>query len=156
MREVAPDAPVYELRTMDEVIGATLGLRRFNMSLMSMFAGLAVVLAAIGLFGVITYLVGQRRREIGLRQALGANAADIHRLVLGSGLRMIVPGILVGMAGALGLGRLIASQLYGVDAADPRVLFDVAAVLSLVTLVACALPTLRATRVPPMEALRNE
>jgi putative ABC transport system permease protein len=156
MREVVPDAPVYELRTMDEVIGATLGLRRFNMTLMSVFAGLAVVLAAIGLFGVITYLVGQRRREIGLRQALGASTTDIHRLMLGSGLRMIIPGVLVGIAGALGLGQLIASQLYGVGAADPRVLLEVAAVLSLVTLLACALPTLRASRVAPMEALRNE
>ena len=156
MRDVAPDAPVYEVRTMDDVIGATLGLRRFNMILMSAFAGLALSLAAIGLFGVITYLVGQRRREIGLRQALGAKTTDIYRLILGSGLRMIVPGILIGTAGALGLGRLIASQLYGVGAADPLVLIEVAAVLSLVALVACALPTLRATRVPPMEALRNE
>jgi predicted permease len=156
MHEVAPDAPVYELRTMDDVIGDTQRLRRFNMTLMSAFAGLAVALAAIGLFGVIAYSVGQRRREIGLRQALGAKGGDIHRLMLGSGLRMIVPGIALGTAGAIALGRLIETQLYGVGAADPLVLAGVVALLSIVALAACAIPTLRAARVPPMEALRDE
>jgi predicted permease len=156
MHEVAPDAPVYEVRTMDEIIGAPLALRRFNMTLMSVFAGIAVALAAIGLYGVITYSVAQRRREIGLRRALGARSSAIHRLILGAGLRMIVPGIGVGLLGALALGRLISAQLYGVGASDPFVLAGVTALLMLVALAACAVPTLRAARESPMEALRSE
>jgi putative ABC transport system permease protein len=156
MREIAPDVPVYSLRTMDEVTGATLRLRRFNMTLMSVFAGVALLLAAIGLYGVIAYSVGQRRREIGLRQAIGASTHDIHRLMLGAGLRMIVPGIVIGGLGALALGRVIAAQLYGVGAADPFVLASVAALLVVVALAACAIPTLRAARISPMEALRDE
>ncbi len=156
MREVAPDVPLYSIRTMDEVTGATKRLREFNMILMSTFALVALVLAAIGLYGVIAFAVGQRRREIGLRQAIGASSGDIHRLMLGAGLRMIVPGIVVGILGALALGRVIAAQLFGVGAADPRVLGGVAIVLALVALAACALPTLQAARVPPMEALRND
>ena len=156
MREAAPNAPVFSIRTMDEVMRATTQMRRFNMTLMSVFAGVAVLLAAIGLYGVIAYSVGQRRREIGLRQAIGADSGDIHRLMLRSGLGMIVPGVLAGVAGALVLGRLIATQLYGVGAADPLVLGTVACLLTGVALVACAIPTLRAARVPPMEALRSD
>ncbi len=156
MREVAPDAPVNEVRTMDQVIGAPLAMRRFNMTLMGVFAGVAMLLAAIGLYGVIAYSVGQRRREIGLRQALGADGAAIHRLMLGSGLRMIVPGLAAGLLGALALGRIISAQLYGVGAADPLVLAGVVVALSLVALAACAIPTLRAARIAPMEALRDE
>jgi predicted permease len=156
MQEIAPDVPVYSIRTMDEVTGATTRLRAFNMILMSTFAVVAMLLAAIGLYGVIAYSVGQRRREIGLRQAIGASTGDIHRLMLGAGLRMIVPGIVLGIVGALALGRVIAAQLYGVGAADPVVLVSVTALLALVALAACAIPTLNASRVPPMEALRNE
>lgn len=156
MREVAPDVPVYAIRSMDEVTGATLRLRQFNMTLMVAFAGVALLLAAIGLYGVIACSLGERRREIGLRQAIGANRSDIHRWVLRGGLRMVVPGIAAGVVGALVLGRLIAAQLYGVAATDLRVLGAVILVLALVACAACALPTLRAARVPPMEALRNE
>jgi len=126
------------------------------MTLMVAFAGVALLLAAIGLYGVIACSVGERRREIGLRQAIGANRSDIHRWVLRGGLRMVVPGIAAGVVGALVLGRLIAAQLYGVAATDLRVLGAVILVLALVACAACALPTLRAARVPPMEALRNE
>lgn len=156
MREIAPDVPVYSIRTMDDVTGARLRLRRFNMTLMSVFAGVALLLAAIGLYGVIAYSVGERRREIGLRQAIGASTGNIHRLMLGAGLRMIVPGIVIGVLGALALGRVIAAQLYGVGAADPFVLASVAALLVMVALAACAIPTLRAARIAPMEALRDE
>ncbi|WP_300621063.1 ADOP family duplicated permease [Dokdonella sp.] len=156
MREVAPDVPLYSIRTMDEVTGSTMRLRQFNMFLMSTFALVALVLAAIGLYGVIAFAVGQRRREIGLRQAIGASGGDIHRLMLGAGLRMIVPGLVAGLLGALVLGRAIASQLYGVGAADPLVLAGVTTLLALAAVAACAIPTLRAARVAPMEALRNE
>ena len=156
MREVAPDVPLYSIRTMDDVTGATLRLRRFNMILMSVFAGLAVALAAIGVYGVIAYQVGQRRRELGVRRALGANPSDIHHLMLASGMSMIAPGLVLGVLGALALGQLIAAQLYGVGATDPIVLVGVASVLVVVALAACAIPTLRATRVSPVEALRDE
>jgi predicted permease len=156
MREIAPDVPLYSIRTMDEVTGATTRMREFNMILMSAFALVATLLAAIGLYGVIAFAVGQRRREIGVRQALGADAAAVHRLMLGASLRMILPGLAAGLLGAFALGRLIASQLYGVGAADPLVLGGVAALLALVALAACAIPTLRAARIAPMEALRDE
>jgi putative ABC transport system permease protein len=156
MREVAADAPVYEVRTLDSVIGSTLGLRRFNMSLMSVFAAVAMLLAAIGLYGVIAFSVAQRRREIGLRQALGASRLAIHRLMFGLGLRMLVPGIAVGTLGALALGRLISTQLYGIGATNPLLLLGVVLVLASVAIVACAIPSLRASGIAPMEALRDE
>jgi len=156
MKELAPDVPLFGVRTMDEATRETTSLRRFNLSLMSVFAAVAVTLAVIGLYGVIAYSVGQRRREIGVRQALGANRLQIHRLVLGSGVRMIVPGLLGGIIGALALAHAIASQLYAVGSAEPLLLVGVAALLALVAFAACALPALRATRVSPMEALRNE
>jgi putative ABC transport system permease protein len=131
-------------------------MRAFNMLLMSAFAVVALVLASIGLYGVITFAVGQRRREIGLRQAIGANRTDINRLMMGIGLRMILPGIVVGLLGALILGRVIASQLYGVGVADPLVLASVVIVLVVAALIACTLPTLQAARLTPMEALRDD
>ena len=156
LHELAPDVPVFSVRTMDEATRQTMLMRRFNLTLMSIFAGVALLLASIGLYGVIAYAVGQRRREIGLRQAIGADAGDIHRLMFGAGLRMIVPGIVIGVAGSLALGRVIAAQLYGVSANNPFLLATVAAILVAVALAACAIPTLRAARIPPMEALRNE
>lgn len=156
MREVAPDAPVYAVQSMDSVIGSTLGLRRFNMTLMSVFAAVAMLLAAIGLYGVIAFSVGQRRREIGLRQALGASRMQIHRLMFGLGLRMIVPGIAIGLLGALALGQLISTQLYGIGAANPLMLLMVILVLASVALIACLVPSLRATGIAPMEVLRDE
>jgi predicted permease len=155
INEVAADVPVFAVRTMDAVTAETASLRRFNMSLMTVFAAVAVLLAAIGLYGVIAWSVGQRRSEIGVRQSLGATALDVHRLVLGNGLRMIVPGLVAGALGALALGRLVAAQLYGVGAADPVVLAGAAIVLLAVALAACVVPTLRAARVPPMDALRS-
>jgi putative ABC transport system permease protein len=131
-------------------------LRRFNMTLMSVFAGVAVLLAAIGLYGVIAFSVAQRRREIGLRQALGASRLAIHRLMFGLGLRMVLPGIVVGTLGALALGRLISSQLYGMGATNPLLLLGVVLVLASVAVVACAIPSLRASGIAPMEALRDD
>ena len=156
LAQLAPDVPVYSVRTMDEATRTTTLMRRFNLTLMSIFATVALLLAAIGLYGVVAYTVAQRRREIGLRQALGASTGAVHRLMLRAGLAMIVPGILVGLLGALALGRVIAAQLYGVQAADPVLLGAVVVLLSLVALAACAIPTLRAARIAPMEALRDE
>ena len=156
MHEVAPDAPLYEVRPMTSVIGSTLGLRRFNMTLMSVFAAVAVALAAIGLYGVIAYSVAQRRREIGLRQALGASRGAIHGLIVKLGLRMVLPGVVVGLLGAVAIGRLISSQLFGVRAADPFVLGGVVLVLAMSAALACLVPSLQAARVSPLEALRDE
>jgi len=156
MREIAPEAPLFAVRPLDEVIGATVALRRFNMRLTTAFAGIALLLAAVGLYGVIAYAARQRRREIGLRQAIGADAPAILRLMLGDGLRLIVPGLVLGLVAALVLGRFVASQLYGVGAADPGVLAIVIGVLAAVSLLACMLPARRASRISPMEALRDE
>lgn len=156
MQESFPDVPLYALRTMDEVIGETTRLRRFNMTLMSAFAATALALAGIGLYGVIAWIAAQRRREIGVRQSFGATRTHIHALMLRSGLRMIVPGVIAGLVGAVAIGRLISSQLYGVGSADPRILAGVVLVLTLVAIAACLIPSWRALRVPPMEALRND
>lgn len=156
MTEIAADTPVLSLRTMDAVVADTLSLRRFSMSLSSVFAAVAVVLAVIGLYGVIAWSVGQRRREIGVRQSLGATRAAIHRMVIGDGLRIVVPGLIAGALGALLLGRLVASQLYGVGTSDPVVLAGAALLLAAVAVIACLIPTRRAAKVSPMTALRDD
>lgn len=156
LRETFPDVPLYAVRTMDEVTGETTRLRRFNMTLMSAFAAIAIALAGIGLYGVIAWIATQRRREIGVRQSFGATRAHIHAMMLKSGLRMVVPGLVAGLAGAIAIGRLIRSQLHGVAGVEPGVLAGVVLVLAGVALAACLIPSWRALRVAPMDALRNE
>ncbi len=156
MSEVAADTPVFAVRSMDAVTAETTALRRFNMSLMSVFAAVAVILAAVGLYGVIAWSVGQRRREFGVRQSLGATGREIRALMLGSGLRLVLPGLAIGLVAALVLGRFMASQLFGVGAADTAVLAGASATLLAVAMAACLIPTWHATRVPPMAALRDD
>jgi len=155
IREVDADIPVFELRSMDQLVAGTTSLRRFNMILMSVFSAVALLLAAIGLYGVIAYSVAERRQEIGVRLSLGARGTDVLRMVLGQGLRTVGLGLLLGLAGAHALGRLLASQLYGVDPSDPWVLLAVLLTLGAVALIACVLPARRAARLDPMLALRQ-
>jgi predicted permease len=147
---------VYGTETMGEVISNSLAAKRFAMVLLSVFAGLALVLSSIGIYGVISYVVGQRTREIGIRMALGAERGTVLRMVLGQAGKMVVLGVAIGMAAAIGLTRLIASMLYGVSPWDPLTLVGVAMLLAAVSLFASYIPARHATRVDPMIALRYE
>jgi len=126
------------------------------MILLGIFAGLAVVLSSIGVYGVISYLAGQRTHEIGIRMALGARRADVLRLMLGESLRMAGVGVVIGLAAAFGLTRLMSKMLYGVKATDPLTFAGVAVILAAVALTASLIPALRAMRVNPTVALRHE
>jgi putative ABC transport system permease protein len=141
---------------MNEVISSTLAPRRFSMILLGVFAGLALVLSSVGIYGVISYLVGQRTREIGIRVALGARRTDVLRLVLGHGVKMVLIGVAIGLLASLGLTRLMADMLYGVSPVDPLTFLGVALILTFVALAACYIPARRAMRVDPMVALRYE
>jgi predicted permease len=147
---------LYEFQPMAKVVSDSIAAQRFTMILLGVFAALALVLSAVGIFGVISYVTGQRTQEIGIRVALGAQRSDVLRLVLGHGMRIVLLGVAIGLAAALGLTRLIASQLYGVSANDPLTFAGVAALLTLVALAACYIPARRAMRVDPMVALRYE
>ena len=147
---------IYGIRTMDDVIAGSLAPRRLSMILLAIFAGLAVMLSCVGIYGVISYVVGQRTNEIGVRVALGARPGDVFRLVLVDGARMALIGVVCGLAGALGLTRLIASELFGVTAHDTLTYMGVTILLTAVALAACYVPARRAARVDPVVALRCE
>ena len=153
---VDPEQPVARIRTLDEIAGTLGAERRFNTLLLALFSGVALVLAAIGTYGVMAYSVTRRTREIGVRIALGARPADVLRMVLGQGGRLVAVAIVIGLAGAIAGGRLLASQLFEVSATDPRTLAAGAATLSAFALLACYLPARRAMRVEPLVALREE
>lgn len=156
MHEVEPTLPIFTVRTMEEVFERTVTNQRIMMTLLGVFAGLAVLLAAVGLYGVLSYVVGQRTREIGIRIALGAPLESIRRMLLGQGLRLAALGFAVGAAAAYALARLIASMLYGVAPHDPLNLGLVAVLLTAVGLAASWLPARRAMRVNPVETLRTD
>ena len=134
----------------------SLASRRFTLLLVGSFAGLALILAVIGIYGMIAYSVSQRTREMGLRMALGANPGDVLRLVLCQGLRLVSFGLLFGVSMALAMTRFISSLLFGVTATDPVTFVSVVIVLTLVALTACYIPARRAMSVDPMVALRHE
>ena len=156
VEEIDPREVIYAVQTMDQVIAGSFAARRLSMILLAIFAGLALLLACVGIYGVISYVVGQRTREIGVRVALGAQRADVMRLVLGEGAKMALSGVAVGIAGAFGLTRLMANQLFGITSHDPLTFLAVAVLLMLVALGACYLPARRALRVDPAIALRSE
>ncbi len=151
-----PGAVVYAVETMHDVISDSFAARRLSMILLAAFAALALALSCVGIYGVISYLVSERTREIGVRMALGAQRSDVLRLILGQGAAMALLGVALGVVLAFGLTRLMSSQLFGVTAHDPLTFAGVAAVLILVALAACYVPARRATRVDPMIALRYE
>jgi putative ABC transport system permease protein len=156
VEEVDRDVAVSEVRPMDELLDRSVGQQRFAVFLMQLFAGLALVLAAVGLYGVISYAVTQRTREIGIRVALGAQPRDVLRMIVGQGMLLTLAGVALGLAGAFALTRLMSSMLYGVSTTDPAIYAGVAALLALVALIACYVPARRATKVDPLAALRYE
>lgn len=153
---IDPDQPVSDVRTMNQVMAETVGRARFSTLLFGLFAGLATLLAAVGIFGVMNYSVTLRTREIGLRMALGAQPARVLMLVLKQGLLLTLVGIGIGLAVALALTRVMSSLLFGVDATDPATFAAIVPLLTAVSLLACYIPARRATRIDPLVALRYE
>ncbi|HEV7904427.1 MAG TPA: ABC transporter permease, partial [Pyrinomonadaceae bacterium] len=156
IREVDPNQPVANVRTLDEVLGRVTAQRSLGMQLLTAFAALGLLLAALGIYGVLSYFVVQHTPEIGVRMALGAQTADVLKLVIGKGMRLALAGVVAGLFGALLLTRLMRSLLFGVSAIDPLTFAGVAALLVLVAFLACYIPARRATKVDPMVALRYE
>jgi putative ABC transport system permease protein len=156
VRALDADQPIGQITTMDEAIAASLATRRLTMVLLAAFAFLALVLASVGLYGVMALTVAQRTRELGIRMALGAERTNIFRLVLGHGMSLMAIGIVVGLVGAIGVGRILVSLLYNVGALDPGAVIAAVCSLLAVAVVACCVPARRATRVDPIIALRTE
>jgi putative ABC transport system permease protein len=153
---VNKNLPFYSTATMEGLVSATLKERRFSLLLLGAFAVVALVLAGVGIYGLISYSTAQRTHEIGLRVALGARGGDIMRMVVGEGLLLSGAGVAVGLAGALLLTRFLGRLLYGVAPTDPLTFAAISALLVCVALAACYLPARRAARIDPMEALRYE
>jgi predicted permease len=156
IHQVGPDIPVTDVLSMDDVIAQSMSPQRFNMLLLAAFAGLALLLAAVGIYGVLSYSVRRRVREIGIRMALGASQSNILRLVVGDGMKPILIGVAIGLTAAVALSRFMASLVFGVPPTDPLPFTVVALLLVVVGIVANTLPAYRATRVEPVRTLREE
>jgi putative ABC transport system permease protein len=153
---VDPEQPVSDVQTMDQIIDQNVADRRQQMTLLGAFAGLALLLASIGLYGVLAYAVTQRSREIGLRMALGASAAKVTRMVVGHGVALTGTGLAIGLLGSWAATRALKNLLYGISATDPLTFAAVAGLLTLISLAACWIPARRASRVDPITVLREE
>ncbi len=156
LRAVDPGLPLYSVKTMDQVISESVAQERFNMLLLTLFAGLALVLAAIGIYGVVAFSVSRRTQEIGIRLALGAEREAVVRAVVKEGMVLVLTGLVVGLIAAIGLGQLLSGLLYSVSGTDPLTFAGVAVLLTLTALVSCTVPAWRAARVDPLTALRYE
>jgi len=156
IREVDPDQPISNVATMEELLGTEAAQRRMGMIMLVGFALLALLLASLGIYGVLAYFVTQHTNEIGVRQALGATPRDILFLVLKKGMGLTLLGVVIGLASAFALTRLMSSLLFGVKASDPLTFVAVPLLLAFVALLACYIPARRATKVDPLVALRYE
>ncbi len=156
VKAIDPDQPIFNPRTMDEIRDESVASERLNLTLLSLFAGLALVLAIVGIYGVMSYSVTQRTQEIGIRMAIGARPRDVFTMILGQGMKLALLGIAIGLVGAYLLTRLMASMLFGVAPTDLPTFAAISAVLVAVTLLACYLPGRRATKVEPTVSLRYE
>jgi putative ABC transport system permease protein len=154
VRRIAPDVPLFDVRTMDERLGASLSTARFNMLLLTLLGAIGLLLAAIGIYGVIGYFVSRRTQEIGVRMALGATRADVVRLVVGQAVGPLAAGLVLGVLASLALTSVLQAQLYGVSPRDPITLAGVAVLLGCVGLLASLVPARRAASVNPTQALR--
>ena len=151
-----PNVPIYDIKTMDQRLSESLARRRFAMFALGLFAAVAMLLAAVGIYGVMSYSVTQRTREIGIRMALGAPTSGVLRLIVGQGMLLAGVGVVIGLAGAVATTRLMASLLYGISATDPTTFVAIGVLLASIALLACYIPARRATKVDPMVALRYE
>ena len=156
MRQIDAEQPVYNVRTMDEFIAGATAQQRLQASLSSIFSIVALVLVAVGIYGVVAYWVRQRRREIGVRIALGAGVTDILKMVIVQGMRNVLLGLILGLVGSFALTRWIGSSVFGLSVNDPFTFVMVALLVFGVAFVACYIPARRATKVSPSTALRSE
>ena len=156
LNKLDPGLPIIQPNTMNQIVDESLGQRRLTMTLLGVFAGIALVLAMVGIYGAVAYTVEQRTGEIGVRMALGAQTADVLRLVVRQGMTPVVIGLVLGLAASLALGRLLTAQLYEVSANNPALLAATSVTLAVVALLACLIPARRASLVNPIEALRTE
>jgi putative ABC transport system permease protein len=156
VRALDPELPIYKAQLLEDYVSDSVAQRRFTSLLVSAFAGVGLLLATVGLFGLMSYNVAQRRNEIGIRVAVGAEKTDILGMIVREGLGWTLAGVVVGLAGTLVVSRILKSQLFGVSATDPTTFVVVALALILVAAVACYLPARRAANLDPLQALRNE